>query len=58
MRVKSLMALATITAAFVTVHQSASAFDLNSPDNRSQTGWSHKNGQWDCSSGYLPRYVQ
>ncbi|HXE02148.1 MAG TPA: hypothetical protein VN623_09385 [Hyphomicrobium sp.] len=57
MRVKSLMALAAITAAFVTVSQSASAFDLNSPDNRSQTGWSHENGQWDYSSRYPRGYL-
>ena len=57
MRVNSLMALAAITAAFVIVSQSASAFDLYSPDKRGGTGWSRENGHWVYSSRYPRGYL-
>ena len=55
MRVKSLMALVAVAAAFATFSQAASAFDR--PDKRGGRGWSHEDGSWHYSSRYPRGYL-
>jgi hypothetical protein len=58
MRWKSLIAMAAISAAFVTISQSASAFDWDRPDLRPGFGWTHEDGHWAYLSRHPHGYLE